>query len=276
MTLNHTSERVVEDFLGKSLEDYFIYQFHIATYKYARKFVANKKVLDFGCGSGYGTSYIADYCKEIVGVDISDEAISYANSNYKSPNLSFTCIETIELLPLPFMDKEFDVVISFQVIEHIEDTDNYLKQIHRVLKPGGQLIIVTPDRSTRLFSFQKPWNMWHVKEYTRESLAEVVSPYFREKENLKMGGPDWVLKSEINRTTKMKWATLPFTLPFVSESVRRRGLMLLKQLKKKRMNRVQMKKTDFNFDDSVFEIRKEVDKSINLIIICTKDQEKDQ
>ncbi|MEX1029314.1 MAG: class I SAM-dependent methyltransferase [Paenibacillaceae bacterium] len=270
MSLRHDSERVIENFSNNSLEDYLIYQFHVATYRFAQRLTSGKKVLDFGCGSGYGTAYIADYCNEIVGVDISLDAISYANSNYNASNLSFKCIEPVEEKSLPFLDLEFDMVISFQVIEHIKDTKSYLGEIRRVLKPNGVVIIVTPDRSTRLFGFQKPWNKWHVSEYSKTSLMVLINSYFEKVEMLQMGAPDSVLKSELERTKMMKWLTLPITLPFIPEIIRLRGLELLKSIKSIKRKSTKSNAVHYTFDDSAFFVEENVPKSINLIAVGYK------
>lgn len=271
MSLSHDSERVIENYSNNSLEDYIIYQYHIATYKIAQRLASGKKVLDFGCGSGYGTAYIADHCSEIVGIDISQAAISYANSNYNASNLFFQCIAPVQEKPLPFLDAEFDMVISFQVIEHIRDTQSYLGEIRRVLKPNGIVIIVTPDRSTRLFGFQKPWNKWHVKEYSKTSLKVLINSYFVKVEILQMGAPYSVLKSELERTKMMKWLTLPITLAFIPESIRVKGLELLKSIKSIKKKSTKSKATHYPFDDSAFFVEENVPKSINLIAIGYKE-----
>jgi 2-polyprenyl-3-methyl-5-hydroxy-6-metoxy-1,4-benzoquinol methylase len=157
----NTGERVVAEHYVRTRESYLIYIMHIVTYNYARSYVIGKDVLDMGCGTGYGTALIADSCLSISGVDISDEAIAYAKEKYQHPNLAYKTIHKVEDAPLPFADQKFDVVLSFQVIEHISDTRTYLTEIQRVLKPGGVFIVATPDRSTRLLPFQRPWNRYH-------------------------------------------------------------------------------------------------------------------
>jgi len=188
MQLEPTGERMIEEFYLDSSQNYLIYLFHIATYNFALKHVAGKRVLDYGCGSGYGTHYVAASCESIVGVDIAGDAIEYANSHYKADNLAYQRISRADQAPLPFKDAEFDVVLSFQVIEHISDVAPYLSEIRRVLKPGGVFICATPDRSTRLLPKQKPWNMWHVNEYDEIGFERVVAPYFSSLEMLCMSG----------------------------------------------------------------------------------------
>ena len=147
--LEPTGERVIEEHYRGSAEDYLIYLFHIVTYDFAMPIVHGARVLDFGCGSGYGTARIASGCDAVIGVDISQDAIAFAGSRYHSENLSYRVVEPVEKAPLPFNDNSFDCVLSFQVIEHVIDPDAYLWEVLRVLRPGGKFIIATPDRSTR-------------------------------------------------------------------------------------------------------------------------------
>jgi 2-polyprenyl-3-methyl-5-hydroxy-6-metoxy-1,4-benzoquinol methylase len=144
MQLEPTGERMIEEFYLDSPQNYLIYLFHIATYNFALAQVAGKRVLDYGCGSGYGTHYVAASCESIVGVDIADDAIEYANSHYKSDNLAYKRIARADEAPLPFGDAEFDVVLSFQVIEHIRDVAPYLSPVEYLFV---QLRIVQPDYS---------------------------------------------------------------------------------------------------------------------------------
>lgn len=101
----------------------------------------NDKVLDYGCGTGAiltGLSGINKY--ESYGVDVSENAIDYAKSQFKDYNWLKISIDD----KLPFNDGNFDVVLSSEVIEHVFDVDSYLKELHRVLKPGGILGITCP------------------------------------------------------------------------------------------------------------------------------------
>jgi 2-polyprenyl-3-methyl-5-hydroxy-6-metoxy-1,4-benzoquinol methylase len=84
MRLEPTGERVIEEFYRSSPGNYLIYLFHMATYNFARDYVVDKHVLDYGCGSGYGTHHMASCCASIVGVDIAEDAIEYARMNYQA------------------------------------------------------------------------------------------------------------------------------------------------------------------------------------------------
>ena len=89
--------------------------------------------------------------------------------------------------PLPFGDASFDCVISFQVIEHIERDAEFVREIHRVLRPGGRFVVSTPNAPMSLTR-----NPWHVREYTPEQLRELLGGTFREVESLGVAGNEKV------------------------------------------------------------------------------------
>ncbi len=270
MELEPTGERMVEEFYHSSPQNFLIYLFHIATYNFATEFVVGKRVLDYGCGSGYGTHRMASSCDNIVGVDIAEDAIKYARENYVADNLTYQKIERADIAPLPFDDSSFDTVLSFQVIEHIEDVGPYLSEIRRVLKPGGVFVCATPDRSSRLFPGQKPWNMWHVHEYDEKGFGRVLAPYFSTINTLCMSGTKSVLDLEIKRTQKLMWLTLPITLPFVPEAIRIGGLKILKRLANRNKQEAQRNAGPFSFNESDLMIARDVLPSVNLIAVAHK------
>ena len=83
-------------------------------------------------------------------------------------------IDPVKARALPFPDGDFDVVISFQVREYVEDVDSYLKEIRRVQKPGGRLLLTTPNSSLRLLPGQKPWDRFHVREYIYRAIKNTL------------------------------------------------------------------------------------------------------
>jgi ubiquinone/menaquinone biosynthesis C-methylase UbiE len=270
MQLEPTGERMIEEFYIDSPQNYLIYLFHIATYKFVLEQVTGMRVLDYGCGSGYGTHYVAASCKSIVGVDIADDAIGYAKSHYKADNLAYQHIARADQAPLPFQDEEFDVVISFQVIEHISDIDPYLSEIRRVLKPGGVFVCATPDRSSRLLQLQKPWNMWYIHEYDAKGFEQALISYFSSVEVLCMGGTKSVLDIEIKRTKRLMWLTLPVTMPFIPEVIRISSLKLLKKLAGLGKKKDQKASKVFHFGEKDLVIAPKLSPSVNLIAIARK------
>jgi len=218
MNLEPTGERMILEHYTSSPEDYVIYLMHIATYRFAEQFTRGKRVLDYGCGSGYGAAQIAQTARSVDAVDVAPDAIAYAQSEFKGENLRFAVVAPDK--PLPFPDASFDTVLSFQVFEHVDDTAHYLSEIRRVLAPGGQLVLATPDRSTRLLPGQRPWNRWHLHEYSRAELASVLRRHFREVQVLGMTGQRELIDIELRRCNRIKWLSLPFTLPLLPDRLR--------------------------------------------------------
>jgi ubiquinone/menaquinone biosynthesis C-methylase UbiE len=269
LTAKPTTERIIVEDYQSSQENYLIYLIHTETYKFCRSYISGKKVLDYGCGSGYGTAMISENCSHVTGIDISDEAITHAKAHFKAENLSYLKVDPADDISLPFPDASFDVVLSFQVIEHVKNVAVYLKEIERVLVPGGYVIIATPDRSRRLFSFQKSWNMWHLREYSQSQLFSTLTQYFSNVNVKQMGGQRDVLNIELKRITKLKWIMLPFTLPFIPETVRINSIKLLKYIQH-RMSRRSRKPVVPSFDETALSISDHENYSVNLVAVANK------
>lgn len=267
MKLEPTGERMIVEHYRSSPEDYVIYLMHIATYRFAEQYTSGKRVLDYGCGSGYGASRIAQSAASVTAVDVAADAIAHASAQFGAPNLEFLAIDPDR--PLPFADGSFDTVLSFQVFEHVADTARYLSEIHRVLVPGGRLMLVTPDRSTRLLPLQRPWNRWHLKEYDRASLRRIVGRYFPDAAILHMSGRRDVIDIEIRRCNTLKWLALPFTLPFLPDRVRVALLNLLHGLRG-RPDAAANAELSFDFDESAITIARDASPSVNLVAIASK------
>lgn len=147
---------------------------HLLAYSASAKQIAPQaRVLEIGSGEGYGANYLASYCPDIIATDLSLQALSHAAECY--PNVRYC--QTLGS-SLPFVSNAFDVVISFQVIEHIADAAVYAQEVHRVLKPQGQFILTTPNRRWRLLPFQKPTNPYHVREYSERELRRFLHQFF--------------------------------------------------------------------------------------------------
>jgi SAM-dependent methyltransferase len=131
----------------------------------------NSTVLDYGCGSGYGTSLLKQFYSKVIGVDVSPEAISFCKNTYKSDGLDFVLINNGNL---PFGSEKFDLITSFQVFEHVPDeyAENYLKNIFDKLRPGGCAIITTPNGNNYVGGHSG--NPYHIHEYTLDELEMVV------------------------------------------------------------------------------------------------------
>lgn len=264
-----TGERVIPGEYLRSRSSYLIYLFHISTYRFALSYVADRRVLDFGCGTGYGTALLAEQATTAIGVDLSPDAIACAKDHHQRHNLDFRSIARIEDERLPFNDGEFDTVVSFQVIEHLTDTDAYLREIARVLKPGGIFVVATPDRATRLLPNQRPWNRFHVREFSAQQLRRKLVNRFTHIELLSMSGTPLALAPELRRTRLLRWVTLPFTFPLAPESWRQWGLNLLHRLHgRETAGPEQDPTTGFGISEEDIHIGSGVKPSVNIIAVA--------
>ena len=160
-------ERQVASSLDKVRPD------HLGRYEFATKYItAGMNVLDIACGTGYGSFVMAKSMPavNVLGVDISEQAIDYANHFYKTENVKFIIDDCHKVeLPASF----YDVVVSFETIEHIEDADTFVKKLYACIKPGGYLICSTPNESRLRFSKKDfPHHLRHYNLSEFESLVE--------------------------------------------------------------------------------------------------------
>lgn len=270
MKLEPTGERLLVDEYQQSAERYLIYLLHTAAYRFALPYVAGRRVLDYGCGSGYGSKMVAAAARSTVGVDVAPEAVEYARERYGGEGLSF--VRIVPEQPLPFEDRSFDVVLSFQVFEHVRDTRAYLGEVERVLAPNGVLILVTPDRRTRLLPFQKPWNRFHVREYTPGEIEVGLRERAFEVEVYAMGGNPGVLAVELARCRRIKWLSLPLTLPLWPDSLRVRALELLYRVRGKSAAGAgpASAASAHSFDETSVRIGKGLWPSVNIVAVATR------
>ncbi|MGA7239603.1 MAG: methyltransferase domain-containing protein, partial [Bryobacteraceae bacterium] len=102
-----------------------------------------KRALDAGCGAGYGSAELARAAQSVVGIDCAADAIEFASANYRAPNLTF---EQASCGALPYADSSFDLIVAFEVIEHLPDWRQFLQEARRALAPNGQFIVSTPNK----------------------------------------------------------------------------------------------------------------------------------
>lgn len=133
-----TGERVIP---GKV--DVDLLNEHLGRYMFAVRLAGGKRVLDAGCGAGYGSAELARVAASVIGADIASEAVAFARGEYSNPNLSF---EQASCTALPHPDGSFDLVVAFEVIEHLTDWRGFLQEVRRLLAPGGQFVVSTPNR----------------------------------------------------------------------------------------------------------------------------------
>ncbi|MBV9997062.1 MAG: class I SAM-dependent methyltransferase [Caulobacteraceae bacterium] len=148
---------------------------HLHRYFLAREFVRGQDVLDVASGEGYGSAFLAQTARSVVGVEIDAAAVEHARSNYVAPNLRF---EQGSAQAIPLGDQTVDAVVSFETVEHFYDQENFLTEIRRVLRPGGRLIISSPNRDIYSPAGTAP-NPFHVRELTGDEFQKLISKYFK-------------------------------------------------------------------------------------------------
>jgi len=265
-----TSERLSEADYQSNPVDYLIYCCHLATYDFAIPYVEGRRVLDFGCGTGYGTHRLASVCEHITGVDVSEEAVEFAGSTYRADNLDYQRILPLPEHTAPFPDASFDAITSFQVIEHIWEVDAYVDELARLLKPGGTAVIATPDRSTRLFRGQRPWNLFHVIEYDHATLQRALERRFEGVQMHSMTAPG-VDDIELARDRRLRLLTYPVTFPGAPEPLRRGGLRALKWVQaRRRPHGEEPVRRTFDFGVEDVRIEPGVQPSMNLIAVARR------
>jgi ubiquinone/menaquinone biosynthesis C-methylase UbiE len=220
-----------------SASEYLLFLRHFAAYNFAKNFVTNKKVLEIGCGEGYGTNFLSNYCTNIIGTDIDKKIIKHASLKYK--NLIFKQINENEL---DFKDNSFDIIICFQVIEHINPNqlDAFLLEIRRILKNQGIFICATPNKRFRLLPFQKPWNSEHFKEYDHKQLKKILNKFFSKTKIFGLYSKDDIQKIEKNRI-KQNPLTVYFLKPLfrtIKMTIPKFLLNYLLQKKIKKINHI--------------------------------------
>lgn len=147
---------------------------HYHRYLLARQFCRSLDVLDVASGEGYGTALLAQVARSVVGVEIDHAAVQAARSEFKKPNLRF---EQGDARAIPLGHRSVDVVVSFETLEHLAEQEQFLLELRRVLRPGGVLIISTPDREIYSALGQPP-NPFHVLELTRSEFEALLLKHF--------------------------------------------------------------------------------------------------
>jgi len=147
---------------------------HLHRYAFARNLVGGLNVLDAACGEGYGSALLSTAAASVTGVDVSVQAIEHAKARYESDSVQF---RVSDCLALPFEKNQFDCIVSFETLEHLEDHDGLMTEFKRVLKPDGFLLISSPDKAIYTDRL-KIDNEFHVRELYRDEFESLLERYF--------------------------------------------------------------------------------------------------
>jgi SAM-dependent methyltransferase len=247
---------------GAIASDNPIHQRLLFAYKEAAEHIYGE-VLDIGCGEGRGLDYLIAKADKFTAIDKIKEVLDGVRERFPD-------IELINANIPPFSMVESnskDCVVSFQVIEHIEEDHLFVEEIHRVLKPGGRAIISTPNISMSLTR-----NPWHVREYTVEEYRQLMSKYFDKVEIYGVYGSQRVddyyeeNKASVEKITRFDILNLQYRLP--------RSILQIPYDILNRMNRNKLQKAnnslvmDINIDD--YHLKKADERAYDLFCICEK------
>jgi 2-polyprenyl-3-methyl-5-hydroxy-6-metoxy-1,4-benzoquinol methylase len=159
-----TSERVCPEWADANFQN------HLKAYKFLTQFAIGKRVLEIGCGTGYGAHLLAELALSVTAIDYSPRTVKYAAKRYSRPNLSYA-VMSAEKLDLG--SQKFDLVFSSEVFEHLHDHDAHLSQVAELLPPGGLCFVATPN--PELTENMSPY---HTHEWTFGELKALMLQYF--------------------------------------------------------------------------------------------------
>lgn len=170
-----TAERVSTD-----PSDNYVFQRSLLAYRHAANMV-HGDVLEIGTGTGYGIKWLAPKSKRFITIDkdMPEALCQHAKSEFYQ----------MEVPPIDFDSNSFDYVVAFQVIEHIEDDMQFVREVARVLRPEGKFIVTTPNAPVSLTR-----NPWHVREYNADELRNLLECNFLTVEAFGVVGNDKVME----------------------------------------------------------------------------------
>ena len=241
------------------VQNNYLFQRSIKAYYEAATLISGK-VLEIGTGSGYGVEIISGIAQEFVTVDKFDTKLDFS----KHPNVKF---EQQNVPPLAFDNNVFDAAITFQVVEHIKDDHAFIKEIHRVLKPGGKLIITTPNIKMSITR-----NPWHIREYTVEQLLQLLRNYFPDVKAMGVYGNEKSDKYYENNKKSvqkiLRWDIFKMNRWLPRQLLQVPYDIMNKRNRSKLMNQNTSLANSFTHDD--FFIKDANDKCFDLFYVATK------
>ncbi|HZQ32929.1 MAG TPA: class I SAM-dependent methyltransferase [Mycobacterium sp.] len=161
-----TGERTVP---GLAEENYW-FRRHEVVYRRLAGRCAGRDVLEAGCGEGYGADLIADVARSVIGLDYDELTVAHVRARYPRVDVRHG-----NLASLPLGHGSVDVVVNFQVIEHLWDQPGFVAECFRVLRPGGLLLMSTPNRITFSPGRDTPVNPFHTRELNASELTSLLT-----------------------------------------------------------------------------------------------------
>ncbi len=164
-SLTLTGERTVP---GLDVENYW-FRRHEVVYQRLAQRCADRDVLEAGCGEGYGADLLADVARRVIALDYDKATVAHVRARYPRVEIMHG-----NLAELPLADSSVDVVVNFQVIEHLWDQAGFVSECARVLRPAGLLMMSTPNRITFSPGRDSPINPFHTRELNADELSQLL------------------------------------------------------------------------------------------------------
>ncbi len=185
MSLKPITQKLDDERTYPETPDRATFEHHLARYRFAQEQIAaGGRGLDAGCGTGYGTHLLSQKSEFTLGIDYAAQALEYARARYAGDGLAFAAMNCHRLA---LADASFDWVISLEVFEHLEDSDAFLSECRRVLRPGGRMILSTPNRASwdlHMRSIEKDYE-YHINMMDKRGLLAALRKHF---ENVELYG----------------------------------------------------------------------------------------
>ncbi len=196
---------IPERLVPGTLEWELFYHEHEQRYRFFAERFVGLDVLDAACGVGYGSALIArSGAKSVVGIDIDAQTVAYAREHFARPRVTFAQSSAEQLTQL---GQTFDVVVSFETIEHLREPARFIAEVRRVLRPGGLFICSTPNRDFA-GKEEKNANPYHLSEMTFAEFSAAFAEHFRIEEQYHQSHSEAFCRhlqvvEELNRIAKL-------------------------------------------------------------------------
>ncbi|MEM7250894.1 MAG: class I SAM-dependent methyltransferase [Pseudomonadota bacterium] len=265
VTVGAVGERSLATERWRSAIEYALYLEHLVEYDWVKSFCPNQRVIELGCGFGYGTRRVAEVADQVVAYDVDDELLSQLQP-FATDNLTFAMYDGDRL---PLADDAVDVAFSLHVVEHVDDPKAFLEEQRRVTRPGGAVLVGTPNGAERLLPGQRPWNPYHLREYRPAEFVSLMQSVFPTFEVFGVFAAESIqrlqdAKMRRRRTQALKWVSQSMPGPMWRGSLKTMGRLRAQF----RGEADQGRPADaYPFSANDYEIRPELDGSVGLLAV---------